>query len=37
MHRTTLLSVAVTALLLAGPANAQDAPPAMTPEMQAMM
>ncbi|HJS34054.1 MAG TPA: DUF1579 domain-containing protein [Pseudoxanthomonas sp.] len=37
MHRTTLLSVAVSALLLAGPALAQDKPPAMTPETQAMM
>ncbi|MFT3668169.1 MAG: DUF1579 domain-containing protein [Pseudoxanthomonas sp.] len=37
MHRTTLLSVAVTTLLFAGPAIAQDKPPAMTPEMQAMM
>nr|WP_298124268.1 DUF1579 domain-containing protein [uncultured Pseudoxanthomonas sp.] len=37
MQRTTLLSVAVSTLLLAGPAFAQDTPPAMTPEMQAMM
>lgn len=37
MQRTTLLSVAVSALLLAGPALAQDTPPAMTPEMHAMM
>ncbi|HEY1033825.1 MAG TPA: DUF1579 domain-containing protein [Pseudoxanthomonas sp.] len=37
MHRFTLLTVSISALLVAGSATAQDKPPAMTPEMQAMM